>query len=173
MFRLSLSKKVPKTTSLSCGPKRSSLGRHSEWSGTCRFHSHFWFHPSRDLCEVGNFLWCHTSGPAISSGPQIHPVWPPTGVETRDLGRDLGAGCGADSWTPSSDPSLNWGLEVPRWRSNWLIRSARAKASSTTFSFGCCPRLPAGILWVLARSLILENRSKKSIDSSLIVLLEK
>ena len=33
----------------------------------------------------------HTSGPAMSSGPQIHPIWP-VGVETRDLGRDLGAG---------------------------------------------------------------------------------
>ncbi len=112
----------------------------------------------------------HTSGPAMSSGPQTHPVCA-IGVETRDLGRDLGAGWGADSTRsapPSSDPSLNWGLDVPLWRSNWLILFARANASSTV-SFW---RLPAGILWVFARSLIFENRSKKSIDSSLIVLLK-
>lgn len=152
--------------------------RHSD-SGTCRFLSYLFLYeiiPSIKKKRIkGNILVLddvilHTSGPAMSSGPQTHPVCA-IGVETRDLGRDLGAGWGADSTRsapPSSDPSLNWGLDVPLWRSNWLILLARANASSTV-SFW---RLPAGILWVFARSLIFENRSKKSIDSSLIVLLK-
>ena len=53
------------------------------------------FHQSKKRIK-GNILvlddvTLHTSGPTMSSGPQTHPVCA-IGVETRDLGRDLGAG---------------------------------------------------------------------------------
>ena len=93
------------------------------------------------LCVINypDVVISYTSGPVISSGPQIHP----------------GAGWEASTRSPHLfDPSLNCGLESSLcWFNPWMTRTWSS---------------PSPLRWrtVLARSRILEKRSKKSTDSS-------
>ena len=89
-----------------------------------------------------------TSGPMMSWGPQINPLY---------FGRAPEIRCSPSTGSlhSPSDTSLSWELDAsfcfsnPRWVWRDLLHLALRRRT------------------VLARSLILENRSKKSTDSSL------